>query len=184
VFVRVVLNPAVFVYEPRGAWRIVNWYLYTYATCAAALFAGAWLLSKTDDRLIPETPRVSVVLPAAAVIMLFLLLNIEVADYYATGPQITFRFGATLAQDLTYTIAWLVFGLALLAAGIYWQTRAGRVAAVVLIAVTASKAFLYDMGSLGGLYRVGSLVGLAASLALVALALQKFVLLPRQPQHS
>jgi uncharacterized membrane protein len=47
--------------------------------------------------------------------------------------------------------------------------------------VTTSKAFLYDLGSLGGLYRVGSLVGLAVSLSLVALALQKFVLLaPRE----
>ena len=49
--------------------------------------------------------------------------------------------------------------------------------ALALIAFTTSKAFLYDLGSLGGLYRVGSLVGLAASLALVAVALQRFVLL-------
>jgi len=183
VFIRLVLNPAVFVYEPRGAWRVFNWYLYTYSVCAAAMFAGAWLLSKTEDRLMPALPRLSEIAPAAATIMLFWLLNIEVADYYAAGPEITFRFGVTLAQDLTYTLAWLVFGMVLLGAGIYWQTRAGRVAAVALIAVTALKAFLYDLGSLGGLYRVGSLVGLAASLALVALALQKFVLLSRQPEH-
>ena len=61
-------------------------------------------------------------------------------------------------------------------AGIYLKSRAGRVTAVALIAVTTCKAFLYDMGSLGGLYRVGALVGLAISLSLVALALQKFVL--------
>jgi uncharacterized membrane protein len=50
------------------------------------------------------------------------------------------------------------------------------VTAIALIAVTACKGFLYDMGSLGGLYRVSSLVGLAISLSLVALALQRFVL--------
>ena len=115
-------------------------------------------------------------LPPAAVILLFLLLNIEIADFYATGPEITFRFGVTIAQDLTYTVGWLIFGLLLLAAGIYMHSRTGRMAAVALIAITMFKAFLYDMGSLGGLYRVGSLVGLAISLALVALALQKFVL--------
>jgi uncharacterized membrane protein len=64
----------------------------------------------------------------------------------------------------------------MLMAGIYLKSRTGRVAAVALIAVTTCKAFLYDMGSLGGLYRVGALVGLAISLSLVALALQKFVL--------
>ncbi|HVD92591.1 MAG TPA: DUF2339 domain-containing protein, partial [Vicinamibacterales bacterium] len=52
----------------------------------------------------------------------------------------------------------------------------GRITAVALVAVTAFKAFLFDMRSLGGLYRVFSLVGLAVSLALVALALQRFVL--------
>jgi uncharacterized membrane protein len=124
------------------------------------------------------------VLPAGGLILLFLLLNIEIADFYATGPEITFRFGVTLAQDLTYTIGWLIFGLALLTAGIYLHNRLARMTAVALIAVTTFKAFLYDMGSLGGLYRVASLVGLAVSLSLVALALQKFVLQVPKPKEA
>ena len=51
VFVRLALNPAVFVYEPRGALRIFNWYLYTYVIVAAALFAAAWWFRKTEDRI-------------------------------------------------------------------------------------------------------------------------------------
>jgi hypothetical protein len=177
VFIRLVLNPSVFIYEPRGSMRILNWYLYAYTTCAAAMYLAARWLRATDDRVISGAPRISTLLTPAAVIVLFLLLNIEVADYYATGPEIMFRFGADVAQDLTYTLAWLVFGMFMLAGGIYSRNRYGRIAALVLITITTSKAFLYDLGSLGGLYRVGSLVGLAASLALVALALQKFVLL-------
>ena len=115
-------------------------------------------------------------LPAGATILLFLLLNIEIADFYATGPAIIFRFGVTVSQDLTYTIGWLVFGMALLAVGIYLRSHAGRVAALALIAVTTFKCFLYDLGSLEGLYRVASFVGLAIALALVSLALQKYVL--------
>jgi len=156
--------------------RVFNWYLYAYLTAAVSMLVGAWWLKKTDDRLPGSLPRASTLIPAAAVILLFLLLNIEIADFYAAGPEITFRFGVTLAQDLTYTIGWLFFGLLLLTAGIYVHSRPGRVAAVALIAITTSKAFLYDLGSLGGLYRVGSLVGLAISLSLVAVALQKFVL--------
>ena len=174
-FARLALNPAIFVYEPRGT-RVLNWYLYAYLTCGAAMLAAAWWLSKTDDRIAEPLPRASALASTAAVVVLFLLLNIEIADFYAVGPEITFRFGVTLAQDLTYTIGWLLFGLALLTAGIYLHTRPGRVAAVSLIAVTTCKAFLYDLGSLGGLYRVGSLVGLAISLSLVAVALQRFVL--------
>ena len=40
VFVRLALNPAILFYEPRGAMRIFNWYLYAYVICAAAMFAG------------------------------------------------------------------------------------------------------------------------------------------------
>lgn len=176
VFVRLALNPAIFVYEPRGAMRLLNWYLYAYASSAGAMLVAAKWFAPTDDRVMPWLPRASTWLPALAVVLLFILVNIEVADFYATGPAITFRFGATLAQDLTYTMCWAAFGLGLLAAGISLHNRYARMAAVALMAVTTSKAFLYDMGSLGGLYRVGSLVGLAISLSLVALALQKFVL--------
>jgi len=174
VFVRLALNPAIFVYEPRGI-RVFNWYLYTYFVCGAALLLAGWWLSKTGDR-IGRLPRASSILPVGGVILLFLLLNIEIADYYAIGPEVTFRFGVTLAQDLTYTIGWLIFGLVLLTAGIYLHNKPGRIAAIALIAVTTFKAFLYDLASLGGLYRVASLVGLAVSLSLVALALQKVVL--------
>jgi predicted membrane protein DUF2339 len=175
VFVRLALNPDVFLYEPRGELRILNWYLYTYLISAIALFAATWWFEPTGARIFGQLRPVHV-LPAAAVILLFYLLNIEIADFYATGPEITFRFGARVSQDLTYTIGWLVFGGLLLAAGIYLRNRPARVAAVALIAVTAFKCFLYDLSEFGGLYRVGSLVGLAVALALVSLALQKYVL--------
>jgi uncharacterized membrane protein len=176
VFARLALNPGVFEYEPRGATRIFNWYLYTYLVTAVAFFVAARWFAKVDDTIVKGLPRMSHLLPGAAVILLFLLLNIEIADYYATGPEITFRFGATVLQDLTYTIGWLAFGMLLLAAGIYTRARVARATAVLLIAITTFKCFLYDLSSLEGLYLVASFVGLACSLALVSLALQKYVL--------
>jgi uncharacterized membrane protein len=177
VFARLALNPEIFIYEPRGM-RVFNWYLYAYLICSVAMLVAAWWFSRTDDRLLfaGDWAKASTLLPPAGVILLFILLNIEIADFYATGPEITFRFGVSIAQDLTYTIGWLIFGLGMLAAGIYMHSRPGRMAAVALIAVTTFKAFLYDMGSLEGLAQVASFVGLAISLSLVALALQKFVL--------
>jgi uncharacterized membrane protein len=177
VFVRLALNAEVLTYQPRGAMRILNWYLYTYMVCAAALFLAGWFLSKTEGDIFGVRP--SSVLPGAAVILLFLLLNIEIADYYATGPTVVFRFGVTVAQDLSYTIGWLLFGMALLAGGIWLNNRAARISALSLLAITTFKCFLYDLGSLEGLHRVASFVGLAISLALVSMALQKYVLKPR-----
>jgi uncharacterized membrane protein len=178
VFVRLALNPEVFRYEPRGEMRIINWYLYTYMISAAAMGLGAWWVSRTNDLIVDKLPRLRILLACGATILLFLLLNIEIADYYSDGPEILFRFGSSIQQDLTYTIAWLIFGIIMLAAGIVARVRGARVASVVLIAVTTFKCFLYDLRSLDGLYRVGAFVGLAISLALVSLALQKYVLKP------
>jgi len=175
VFVRLVL-PTVLLDSPRGDLPVFNWYLYTFAVSAAAFITAGWWLSKTSDSLTPALPRCSQLAYAAGAITLFLLLNIEIADFYATGPQIEFGFGVTLAQDLTYTIGWLVFGMLLLAVGIYVGSQRDRIAAIGLITVTAVKGFLYDLSSLGGLYRVASFVGLAMCLSLVALALQRWVL--------
>jgi hypothetical protein len=182
VFVRLVLNPDVFLYEPRGTMRIVNWYLYTYLLAAAAMGTAAWWLRRTDDEIDARIPRARYILPAAAVVVLFFLVNIEIADFYATGPEIVFRFGVTIAQDLTYTIAWLIFGLVLLAAGIVSHAKPARVAAVALITVTTFKGFLYDLSALEGLYRVGAFLGLGISLALVSLVLQKYVLAPKESE--
>ena len=184
VFARLALNPEVFRYEPRGDLRIVNWYLYTYLIAATTMFVGAWWLSKTDDELPAPLPRPRYMLPSGAGVLLFLLLNIEIADFYSDGPEILFKFGASLQQDLTYTIAWLIFGVLLLAAGIIAKAKPARVAAVIMIAVTTFKCFLYDLRSLEGLYRVSAFVGLAISLALVSLALQKYVLAPESESEA
>jgi uncharacterized membrane protein len=181
VFIRLSLNPAVFEYHARGALPIWNWYLYTYMVAAVALFAAARLLRVTDDRVdeflgLPGFPRLSDVLPAGSTILLFLLLNIEIADFYSTGRTLTFNFSAGLAQDLTYTLGWGVFAIGMLAIGISRRSRLTRIASLALLVATVVKAFLHDLWRLGGLYRVGSFVGLAICLALVAVLLQRFVL--------
>jgi uncharacterized membrane protein len=172
VFVRLTLNPAVLTYHARGGMPILNWYLYTYLLCATALFVAARLTTDIGD----TWRRLVAAFASGGTILLFLLLNIEIADFYAAGATITFNFTANLAQDLTYTIGWAVFSLGLLAAGIKLRNRPCRIASIALLTATVAKAFLHDLGRLGGLYRVGSFVGLAVCLALVAIVLQRFVL--------
>lgn len=182
VFIRLAINPSVLEYHARSAIPIWNWYLYTYLIAAAALIAGGRLLSKTDDRFFPDYPRISKIVPGGGILLLFLLLNIEIADYYSVGEAVTFNFSANLAQDLTYTLAWAVFALGLLAIGIWIKSQAARIASLALLVVTIFKCFIHDLSRLGELYRVGSFVGLGICLALVALALQKFVLSARKQE--
>ncbi len=180
VFARLVFNPAVFSYHPRGNTVIFNWYLYTYLLSAAAFFATPWFLRDQDDLMSEGLPRLTMLATPGGVILLFLLLNIEIADFYSVGSNLTFNFGAGLAQDLTYTIGWGLFAFTLLIAGIVKHSKAARVSAIVLLSVTIAKCFLHDLWRLGGLYRVTSLVGLAICLTGVALLLQKFVLQPQK----
>ncbi|HSP34257.1 MAG TPA: DUF2339 domain-containing protein, partial [Thermoanaerobaculia bacterium] len=170
VFIRLVLNPAVFEYHAASHVAIFNWYLYTYLVAAMAFFAAAYLW--------PRDVRIGVAATTTCgTILLFVLLNIEIADFYSRGPNLTFNFfSSSLAQDLTYTIGWALFAIAMLVAGIVMHTRAARVAAILLLVVTILKCFLHDLARLGGLYRVGSLLGLAISLVLVGLLLQRFVM--------
>ena len=180
VFIRLAMNPAVLNYQPRSGVRILNWYLYTYLTASASLILGGRLLSKTKDTVAPYWSRVSQLFPAGGILLLFLLLNIEIADYFSTGSAITFNFTATLAQDLTYTLGWALFAVGLLTAGIVVRNQPARIASLALLVVTVFKCFLHDLARLGGLYRVASFVGLAVCLALVALILQKYVLSARK----
>lgn len=184
VFVRLVLNDAVLTYHARSATPILNWYLYAYLVPAVALFLAARFLRGAADELAGGRVRASSAQVALGTILLFALLNIQIADWFATGPTLTFNVagGASLAEDLAYTLGWAVFGVALLAAGIAGKSRSARIAALALLVVTVLKAFLHDLGRLGGLYRVASFVGLAVSLALVAVALQKFVLAHREKE--
>ena len=174
VFARLA-NPAVLEYQARIDLRIWNWYLYTYVVAAAAMLAAGWLFSKSNDES-EDLPPASALMKAGGTVLLFILLNIEIADFYSEGATIAFQLSGSFAQDLTYTLGWAAFGFALLLAGIVLRSHAARIAALCLLTVTVFKCFLYDLRSLEGLYRVASFVGLALCLALVAVVLQKFVL--------
>ncbi len=185
VFARLALNPAVLAYHPRGGLPILNWYLYTYLVPALAFFLAGWLLMKSDDRLADALPRLSSLASTAGVVLLFLLVNIEIADYFSTGQSLTFDFlsgRASLPEELAYTLGWALFAIGLLIAGIALANKPARIAAILLLLLAVLKGFLHDLSQLGGLYRIGSLAGLAISLALMAVLLQKYVLSRREPQ--
>jgi uncharacterized membrane protein len=181
VFIWLVLNP-VLNELPRGGQKIWNWYLYTYIISSAALIAGGWLMAKSRDALSPPWTHLTKALSAGGVLLLFWLLNIEIANFYSTGSKIIFKFTATLAQDMTYTLAWALFAVALLASGIMIRNQPARIASLALLVATILKCFVHDLARLGGLYRVFSFVGLAICLTLVAVALQMFVLSARKEE--
>ena len=172
-FVRLALNPAVLEYHVRSHTPILNWYLYAYGIVTVCLMAGARLLAPPRSRILDlNTPPV---LYGLGTVLAFLLLNIEIADYFSTGTHLTFHFSSNLGQDMTYSLAWAVFAFVLLAVGFRVNSAAVRYAGMGLLVVTIIKLFLHDLFRLGGLYRVGSLVGLAVVLTMVSFIYQRFL---------
>lgn len=173
-FVRLALNPAVFNYHIRGDTAVFNWYLYAYGLAIAALFAGARLLAPPREQVLGV--NAPPLLHALGVILAFLLLNIEIADYF-TAPgarSLAFRFSGSFARDMTYTIAWALFALGLLAAGIWKQQKAARYAALALLSVALLKLFFHDLARLEALYRIGALFAVAVIAILASFAYQRF----------
>jgi uncharacterized membrane protein len=172
-FVRLAFNPAVFEYHARSAAPIFNWYLYTYGLVTVALFLGTRLLAPPRHLVLKSNAQA--VLGSLGTVLAFLLLNIEIADYFSeVGATLTFQFSGNFARDMTYSIAWALFALGLLVYGIWKKISAARYAAMALLCVTLVKLFFHDLAQLGGLYRAGAFVGVASIAWGAAFAYQKF----------
>ena len=105
-----------------------------------------------------------------------MLLNVEIADAYSTGQTIGFHMGASLGEDMTYSLGWGVFGLLTLVLGMVVYSPRVRLSALAVLLLTIGKVFLHDLWHLGALYRVGSMVGLAMALLAVSFLTQRFIL--------
>jgi uncharacterized membrane protein len=79
------------------------------------------------------------------------------------------------AEFYSYSVAWLLFGLALLFYGTLKGSQLLRYASLALTLLTVSKVFLLDAGSLTGLYRVFSFLGLGLSLLAISYFYSRFV---------
>lgn len=175
VFARLALNPAVLSYQATGSTPVLNWFLYTYGIAAACMFAGAAFLKNARGHMLLAPLQKT--LPALGAILAFLLLNIEIADFF-TPPgsrMVTLEFSGNFARDMTYTIAWSLFALALLVAGIWKRQSAARYASLALLGVVALKLLLHDLSNLGTLYRVAALFGVAVIMILSSFLYQKYL---------
>jgi len=183
--VRLIANPAVLGYYPRPAWRIVNWLLYTYLVPAAAMLGASRVLADLElararvwerQALYARgRPWGALLTGVAGLAVVFVWINLAIADWFGGGEALEVSFERLPARDLATSIAWAAYALALLAIGVTRRSIGLRWASLVLLLATIAKVFLHDLGELRDLYRVASLLGLAISLIFVSLAYQRFV---------
>jgi uncharacterized membrane protein len=172
-FARLAVNPFVLEYHARSATPILNWYLYTYGIVTVSLFNGARLLAPPRNLILQN--NMPPVLASLGTVLAFLLLNIEIADFFsAPGSTLTFQFSGDFARDMTYSIAWALFALVLLVVGIAKKIRPARYASVTLLSVTLLKLFFHDLSQLGLLYRAGTFIAVAVITWIASFAYQRF----------
>jgi uncharacterized membrane protein len=175
VFIRLAVNPAVLTYHPRAGFPILNWYLYTYGIAAVCLFRGAQLLAPPRDGILGHNVRP--LLYAFGSVLAFLIVNIEIADYFSTpaAAALTFQFSGNFARDMSYSIAWALFALLLLIVGIRRRTAATRYAGLAMLGVTILKLFFHDLSQLDQLYRIGAFIAVAVIAIVASFLYQRFL---------
>jgi uncharacterized membrane protein len=173
-FVRLALNPAVLDYHQRSGTPILNWFLYTYGLVAVAQFAAIKLIRPPHQKL--GEINLHGLFGAFGGVLLFLLLNIEIADYFTLPGEhfITFKFSGNLARDMCYSIGWGLFALALLITGFKIDSRGVRYAGIALMGITLLKLFFHDLASIDSIYRIGALIVVAIIALAASFLYQRF----------
>jgi uncharacterized membrane protein len=129
-----------------------------------------------------RSARYANTIAAAALIFALSYIWLEIRRLYH-GPNLIYG-PTTAAEQYTYSIAWLAFGVVLLGIGIVVNSQRARLASAAVIALTIAKAFLVDMSTLTGVYRALSFICLGLVLVAIGWLYQRVLFrrqLPPQP---
>jgi uncharacterized membrane protein len=156
---------------------LFNLRFFTYLIAIAVLGGIAFF----GKRLASEQEMPLIHLAAVGVNLLALIaLTLEVSDYFARRMQASgnrFLFyrqnQLTLARDFTYSAIWLIYGVVLMTIGFQKRSAFVRWQALILIAFTIAKVFMYDVSQLGGTYRIVSFIALGAVLLAISFIYQR-----------
>jgi uncharacterized membrane protein len=162
---------------------IFNARMATHAVAIAVLAILAWYGSKRND----ERGRTSVALAIVALNALALIaLSREVSDYYAQQmagmrpmPGQWNQSGwlnlrrVEISRDFTYSALWMGYGAMLMLIGFWRRSAFVRWQALLLIAVTILKVFVYDVSQLDRGYRIVSFIVLGVLLLAISFVYQR-----------
>ena len=77
-------------------------------------------------------------------------------------------------KQLSLSVLWLLYGIALMIAGIWRRTRGLRMMAIIILGVAILKIFVYDLSFLQTLYRIFSFIGLGVTLLAASYLYQRY----------
>lgn len=161
-----------FFLTPAGFTMVWNARVGAGAVLIAVLYFAAAAYRRAETALPEEAPVMRAAYLVAANVMTLLLASTEVNSYWHA------RAGSDAAADLalqaSLSILWVVYGTALIVAGIVRRYRPVRYLAIAILSLTIVKVFLSDLSQLGGIYRIAGFLGLGAFLLVGAWLYQKY----------
>ena len=150
------MNPY-FTSENTGAIPFFNLLFLAYLLPGIAYGGAAWMAQGRR----PKHYVMALALSGAALIFAYVTLSVR---RFYHGPDISDWKGFLQAELYTYSVVWLLLGVAILVAGYRFRSTALRIASAVLVFIAVVKVFLVDMANLEGLYRALSFFGLGVAL--------------------
>ena len=162
---------------------LFNMRMATYAVAVAVLAAVAWYAGHRSDEAARTVAAIAIV---SLNVLALIALSHEVADYYsrqmsdlmlprgrwnpAYGNDLR-RIG--IARDFTYSALWMFYGAMLMVVGFARRSAFVRWQALLLIAATIVKVFVYDVSQLDRGYRIVSFIVLGALLLAISFVYQR-----------
>ena len=158
-------NPLLWHIDVGGA--VINLLLLGYALPAVLALLLSYAVAGRRPVAYANT------IAAGALILALAYVTLEIRRVYhgpvlSTGPT-------TGAEQYTYSIAWLAFGVVLLGVGVLFNSQRARLASAAVISLTIGKAFLIDMSTLTGVYRALSFMCLGLVLVAIGWLYQRIL---------
>ena len=151
----------------------LNLLLLAYALPAILMLLLSYAVAGRRSVLYANT------IAAGALVFALAYVTLEIRRLYHGANVIEGLTGD--AEQYTYSIAWLVFGVVLLGIGFLVNSERARLASAAVIGLTVLKAFAVDMSALTGVYRALSFIGLGLVLVAIGWLYQKILFRRRAP---
>jgi len=174
---------------------IFNMRMATYAVAIGVLAGVAWYASKRDDEAARTVAGFAVI---TLNVLALIALSREVADYYSRQmatlrPRVSNQWNTAyvdlrrveIVRDFTYSALWMAYGAMLMIVGFVRRSAFVRWQALLLIAATIVKVFVYDVSQLDKGYRIVSFVVLGVLLLAISFVYQRdWLQLSARAQHT
>ncbi|GGI26561.1 DUF2339 domain-containing protein [Bradyrhizobium guangdongense] len=158
-------NPLIWRIDVGGA--VFNLLLLGYGLPAVLMLLLAYAAAGERGKVYANT------IAGGALVFALAYLTLEIRRFYH-GPFLD-SGETTGAEQYTYSIGWLAFGVVLLGVGITVNSERARLASAAVIALTVLKAFVIDMSTLTGVYRALSFMCLGIVLVAIGWLYQRIL---------